>query len=166
MSDAVGRMAVIEANMALTQSEFEALIADGTKTVVGDIEWSEDEDHSPSVEFRAEVGSTAGYPLFVKGTYNPAAKALSLVLIHRPAGRIYGLCLGKDHHNPTCQNVGEKHKHRWTEEFRDKQAYVPDEITAAATAVVQAWTEFCAESRITHSGTMRPPAPFQEALFP
>ncbi|MGH8191833.1 MAG: DUF6978 family protein, partial [Rhodanobacteraceae bacterium] len=42
--------------------------------------------------------------------------------------RIYGLDLGKDHHNPQCNQVGEKHKHRWTDQYRDKEAYEPRDI--------------------------------------
>lgn len=116
--------------MGLTNLEFETLLDDPGKHIVGDIFWQEDEDHSPSVEFRAEVRSEAGYPLFVRASYNALAKTLTYALIHRGAGRIYALDLGKDHHNPTCQNTGEKHKHRYTERYRDKEAYVPDDITA------------------------------------
>jgi hypothetical protein len=64
------------------------------------------------------------------------------VLILKTAGRIYGLDLGKEHHNPQCQQVGDKHKHRWTEQFHDKEAYVPDDITATAENPVEVWTEF------------------------
>jgi hypothetical protein len=116
--------------VSFTQLEFDALLADATKRIEGDIDWAEDEDHSPSVEFRAEVRSDAGYPLFVRGSFNKLAKALSFTLIHRAVGRIYALDLGKDHHNPSCQNVGEKHKHTYTEQYRDKDAYVPQDITA------------------------------------
>ncbi len=99
----------------MTQPDFETLIGDTSKRIGGDITWLEDEDHSPAVEFRAEVESEAGWPLFVKGSYNAPAGTLSYALVHRGSGRIYALDLGKDHHNPSCQNVGERHKHRWTE---------------------------------------------------
>lgn len=73
--------------------------------------------------------------------------------------------MGKDHHNPSCQHVGEKHKHRWDERLRDKDAYVPDDITAAATDPVAVWSQFCAEACITHQGKMlRPPAQQLELL--
>jgi Family of unknown function (DUF6978) len=149
----------------MNQNEFEALIADESKTIEGDISWSDDEDHSPSVEFRAEVASDAGYPLFVRGSYNSLAKALSFVLIHRGVGRIYGLDMGKDHHNPSCQHVGEKHKHRWDERSRDKDAYVPDDITAAVTDPVVVWRQFCAEAHITHLGKIPAPPPPQLELL-
>ena len=35
----------------------------------------------------------------VKGRYNGAAGTLTYALILKTAGRIYGLDLGKDHHN-------------------------------------------------------------------
>lgn len=143
--------------MTLTNTEFETILSDSSKRIDGNISWQEDEDHSPSVEFRAEVASDAGWPLFIRGSYNPIIPALSYVLILKTAGRIYGLDLGKDHHNPQCDQVGEKHKHKWTEQFRDKEAYVPNDITEPASDPVAVWNQFCAEARLTHNGTMAPP---------
>ena len=77
-------------------------------------------DHSPAREFRAHVASDAGHPLFVVGRYSAVAGTLSYALIHRGAGRIYALDLGKKHRNPDGGLVGTKHKHRWQEGFRDK----------------------------------------------
>lgn len=111
--------------MTLTNAEFETILNDGSKRVDGDIAWQEDEDHSPAVEFRAEVKSDTGWPLFVRGSYNPLIPALSYVLILKTVGRVYGLDMGKDHHNPQCDQVGEKHKHTWTECSRDKEASRP-----------------------------------------
>jgi hypothetical protein len=148
----------------MTQNEFEILLADPSKRIAGDLHWAEDEDHSPAVQFRAEVHSTTGYPLFVNGRFNRLAGTLSFALIHRATGRIYGLDLGADHHNPTCTNVGEKHKHRWTDSFKDKEAYVPDDITAAAEDPVAAWIQFCAEASIEHQGVLDAPPLVQEEL--
>lgn len=149
--------------MPITQAEFEALISDETKRIDGDLRWTEDEDHSPAVQFRAQVSSEAGYPLFVNGRFNALAGTLSFALIHRATGRVYGLDLGADHHNPSCTHVGEKHKHRWTDQFADKQAYVPDDITATADEPVSVWRQFCAEAKIKHDGSLaRPPAVQQE----
>jgi hypothetical protein len=151
--------------VGLTTLEFKALVDDPDKQIVGDIDWREDEDHSPSVEFRAEVRSAVGYPLFVRASFNALAKTLTYALIHRGVGRIYALDLGKDHHNPTCQNTGEKHKHTYTEEFRDKQAYVPADITAPVIAPVEVWKQFCAEAKIDHQGVLHAPPPVQPELF-
>lgn len=150
----------------LTDKEFQDILNDPTKRIDGDIIWQNDEDHSPSVEFRTEVLSDAGWPLIVRGSYNPLIPALSYVLIHKSFGRIYGLDMGKDHHNPQCNLVGEKHKHRWTERFRDKEAYVPIDITAPASDPVTVWSQFCEETKLKHNGRLLNPPPLQRRLFP
>jgi len=150
--------------MAITGDEFQAMMADDDKRIPGDLTWRDDEDHSPGVEFRAAIESSAGYPLFVNARLNRAAQKLSYTLVHRGAGRVYALDLGADHHNPTCQLVGEKHKHRWTETFRDKEAYVPQDVTAGVDDPALVWQQFCAEAKIHHEGTLHPPRPEQGEL--
>lgn len=151
--------------MSLTNAEFESILADDTKRIEGDIQWLEDEDHSPSVEFRAEVVSEAGWPLFIRGSYNPLIPAVTFAMILKTAGRVYALDLGRDHHNPECNQVGEKHKHRWTEQYRDKEAYEPNDITEPASNPLGVWEQFCAEARIRHNGTMAAPRPPEGDLF-
>lgn len=142
----------------MIQNEFDVLISDTNKRIIGDIFWEEDEDHSPSVEFHVEVEPEAGYPIFIRGSFNASALTLTYALIHRGSGRIYALDLGKDHHNPECRYVGEKHKHRWNESVRDKEAFVPADITAPVSDPVGVWKQFCQEAKIQHMGTMqRPP---------
>ena len=149
----------------MTQAEFEAILADTTKRITGDIAWAEDEDHSPAVEFRAEVASQPGYPLFVRGSYNAEAQTLTFAVINRAVGRICGLDLGKEHHNPDCLLVGEKHKHLWRESVRDKEAYVPSDIAAAVGDPVAVWQEFCREARIEHDGVLQSPPARRKELF-
>jgi hypothetical protein len=149
----------------MKQQDFETLLADATKQINEPIIWEEDEDHSPTVEFRVDVISEARYPIFVKGSYNLAAQTLTYALIHRSFGRIYALDIGKDHHNPSCSNVGRKHKHRWNELLRDKEAYVPDDITALVSDPVGVWLQFCSEAHLTHNGVMYSPPPLQLELF-
>ena len=151
--------------MPLTDAEFASILEDETKLVQGDVTWKEDEDRSPAVEFRVDIESTNGWPLFVKGRYNVAARTLTYALILKTAGRIYGLDLGKDHHNPQCDQVGEKHKHRWSERYGDKEAYVPDDVNAPVSDPVAVWKEFCAEARIQHDGRLKPPPPTQGELW-
>lgn len=141
----------------MIQADFETLLADPTKRIVGEISWVDDEDHSPAVEFRVEVESALGYPIFIKGSYNQLAATVSYTLIHRASGRVYALDLGKDHHNPDCQYVGDVHKHRWNEPVRDKEAYVPADITAPAADPVAVWHQFCTEANIQHDGVMQQP---------
>ena len=91
--------------MPLTDIEFTSILEDASKEIEGDIGWCEDEDHSPSLEFRIEVESSGGWPLFIRGSYNRLAETLTYALIMKSEGRIYALDLGKDHHNPTCTQV-------------------------------------------------------------
>ena len=136
----------------LNQEEFEELIADPSKSIEGDIVWQQ--ERSPWLGFRVEIISPAGYPLFLKGSYNPIIATLFYHIIHRTIGRIYGLDLGKDHRNPDGQRIGEKHKHRWYEPLRDRQAYIPPDITAPANDPIKVWEQFCKEAKITHNGTL------------
>jgi len=149
----------------MTQAEFETILGDTSKRIPTKIGWQEDEDHFPALEFKVEVESDAGYPIVVKGSFNPLAQTLSYVLIHRLAGRIYALDLGKDHHNPSCETVGEKHKHIWREGLRDKFAYVPEDITASPANPVAVWDQFCIEARLQHNGLNVPPQQLHMGIF-
>lgn len=143
--------------MALTNAEWASII-DGVKRIAGNIAWSEDEDHSPARIFRVEVETEAGWSLFIQGRYNRLAAKLSYSLILRTEGRIYGLDLGRGHINPNGEFVGETHKARWSERYRDKEAYVPQDITAPVHNPVAVWEQFCAEANIQHDGVMNPPS--------
>ncbi len=146
----------------MTQAEFDALMADATKRIVGDIVWLPDPQHTPALNFRKEVVSATGPGLYMKGWYNPASCKLAYTLIHRQAGRIYALNLGREHRNPTGEQVGEKHKHSWTQESRDKLAYAPSDITESWNRPIEVWRQFCREARIAHEGTMNTPVPETE----
>ncbi len=149
----------------MKQQDFEVFLADATKQINKDIIWQPDEDHLPTVEFYVEMDSLTRYPIIVRGSYNSTAQTLTYALIHRRFGRIYALDIGKDHHNPACFNVGRKHKHRWTEKFRDKEAYEPGDITALVSDPVAVWQQFCKEALLTHNGVMYPPPPLQLELL-
>jgi hypothetical protein len=138
----------------MKNQEFQAFLADPTKQINGDITWQKDEDHSPAVEFRIAMASQARYPIFVRGSCNMLTQTLTYAMIHSKFGRIYALDLGKEHRNPSGVQVGRKHKHRWTEKFRDKEAYEPDDITAMAHDPVAVWAQFCNEAMLTHNGVM------------
>ncbi len=142
--------------MTLNNQEYEGIINDATKAIDEDIAW-EGPLHSPTREFRVDIDSDDEYPIFVKGWYNTASGKLSYSIIHRTVGRIYGLDLGADHVNPDGEHVGEKHKNYWVSGSRDKWAYVPEDITEPWNRPMDVWTQFCAEARLRHSGTMRAP---------
>jgi hypothetical protein len=141
------------------QKEFEGFLADKTKRIDGNIHWrNSSKGHAPAVEFRMEVISQTKYPILVRGWYNPAIPTLSYVLIHLN-NRIYALDMGKEHPNPSGVIMGKKHKHRWSERFRDKEAYIPPDITASIDDPIGVWQQFCKEAGITHNGVMLPPPP-------
>lgn len=148
--------------MPLTDVEFDSILIE-EKYIRSNIVWSGDADHSPALEFRADVESITGSPMFVHGRFNKSAGTLNFALVLKTTGRIYALDLGKAHHNPGCTMVGERHKHRWSEQYRDKEAYEPDDITAGIDDPVSVWKEFCAEAHICHTGEMIHPE-IQEEL--
>ena len=143
--------------MTITSQEVEALLADESKIIVDDIVWTKDRDHSPAVVFRSKVKSDRGYPLFIAGRMSPWTEKISFSLIYQGTGRVYGLDLGADHRNPDGKRLGEKHKHRWTDEHRDKWAYVPADITEPCGRTVEVWRQFCQEAKIVHAGEMSDP---------
>lgn len=149
----------------LNQADFEVIISDASKCIDGNITWQTNPQHALWVNFRAEIDSVSGYLLLIQGSYNPIIDALGYHLIHPPYGRIYGLDLGKEHKNPDGSRIGEKHKHRWSEIYRDKRAYVPPDITAPASDPVKVWQQFCQEAAITHNGIMEHPPDQQLNLF-
>lgn len=146
----------------LTDDEFDSIL-NGDKRIRGTVSWREDEDHSPALHFRIDVESMNGSTMFVHGYYNRTAGTLTYALILKATGRIYALDLGKKHRNPGGTEVGEKHKHQWSERYRDKKVYVPDDITAEISDPVAVWKQFCAEARIRHDGYMEQPI-IQEEL--
>ena len=147
--------------MQLTDADF-ATILQGVKRVKKDIHWGNDEDGSWAQVFRTDVETEVGWPLFVQGRYNQSANTLNYALILKTEGRIYALDLGKDHHNPQCNQVGEIHKHQWSERYRDKEAYVPNDISVSAHDPVEVWKQFCKEANIEHMGIMHTPFPHLE----
>jgi hypothetical protein len=141
----------------MSQQEYDAIINDRTKVIEADIVW-EGAGNSLTREFRMDIASDEGHPIFVKGWYNPRSGKLSFSIIHRTVGgRIYGLDLGAEHYNPDGKPVGEKHKNYWVSGYRDKWAYVPDDITGTWDRPIQVWEQFCAEVSLSHSGTIRHP---------
>ena len=149
--------------MPLTNAELASVLEDETKCVRHDITWFKDEDRSSASEFRAKVETHRGWPPFVKGRYNPDAGSLTYALILKTVGRIYGLDMGKDHHNPQREQVWKKHKHRWSEQYADKQSYVPDDVTAPVSDLVAVWKQFCIEASIRHDGEIRRCRPFRRS---
>ena len=148
--------------MTSSNQEYETIISDRTKRIVGDITW-DGKPNAPAREFRVDIDSQAGHPIFIKGWHNARSGKLSYALIHRTLGRIHGLDLGADHCNPDGIFVGEKHKNYWVSGSRDKWAYAPDDITEPWDRPAAVWEQFCAEINLQHQGTLREPGAVQGA---
>lgn len=142
--------------MSFTEADCQRFLA-ARKEIQGDIDWTDDQDHSLNREFRVRAESDEGEIVDIVGSWNPRIPAVSYSVIHPEVGRVYGLCLGKDHHNPTCSRVGDKHKHRWTDLYKDGEAYVPPDITCGPDDPVGVWEQFCVEANIDHRGRMHTP---------
>lgn len=152
--------------MPLTNAEWDSIMKDPSKRVDGDIEWGEDEHHSPARRFRARVVTAARWPLFVHGWYNPETGKLSYSLFLKTDGRIYGLDMGMDHTDPQGNDLGDPHKHEWSERYRDREGYAPEDITAPVSDPISVWRQFCAEAGIGHNGKMHSPPVSMGRLFP
>ena len=151
--------------MDFTEKDVRNIIHDKSKTIDGDISWTQDSDHPTWIEFKVDVKTSTDTPLMVAGSYNYDIPALSYHLAFKGLGRIYGLDYGKDHHNPSCVNTGTLHRHQWTDSFRDKEAYKPSDITAPITDIIGVWEQFCIEANINHIGKLSSPPPRLEELF-
>lgn len=147
--------------------EFEKLLSDTTKEIVGDIRWTPIDGREPAQGFTVAVRSEAGWPLEIVGWWNPGRGKLSYALIHEEGKRIVGVCLGAGvvHHRPTCRRTraGKRHcdcprgthMHRWTEQFGDQWIDAPHSITADAEDPSAVWQQFCAEINLAHRGILR-----------
>ena len=142
----------------LTQQEFDDILADTSKRIEGDIVWTPDDRHNGAAEFRAAVLSDAGYPLFIAGWHRPQTASLTYALVYGGARRIYAINFGHLHTNPSSgERVGTKHKHYWTEDFQDRMAYNPHDVTEPWHRPIAVWRQFCAEAGIDHRGPMYSP---------
>ena len=71
----------------VTQAEFEAILADQTKRIVGDVVWRRPDDgHRQALAFRIDVQNVGDFPLIVNAWYNPLVPSFSIALIHRAGG--------------------------------------------------------------------------------
>lgn len=142
----------------LSQREFEALLADRSKRIVGDLAWSDDPDHLPAQEVRAGIESDSGWPILAYGWWQPRYEKLSFALIHRTEGRIFGFDLGSGpHRSPDGTSVRGTHQHVWTAEHRDGIAIARPDIVLSWAQPSALWQIFCLEAGIDHIGRFAEP---------
>jgi len=106
-------------------------------------------------KFKVDVKNKEGYPLKLVGTYSHKTGNFSFALLLGKK-RIRGLdCGHKPHHNPDCQRIKGPHKHRWTDAYQDREAYVPKSVNC--TDIIQAFRDFLKECKIIFKGTLKRP---------
>lgn len=155
----------------MTNEEFKIIIDEAAKRIEGNVVWTDDPQHSGAQEFRMPIQSDEGYPLYLIGRYNDAMGKLTYAMIHQSEGCIYRLDLGAKHRNPPPPEGGRgqlldgTHKHYWTERYRDKWAYQPNDITAIWAQPLAVWRQFCAEAGIEHQGQLADPTAQGELLL-
>ena len=144
--------------MPLSDAEFEQILSDRSKRIVGDIAWLDDDDHLSVREFRVEVESNAASGLFVEGTWRPLQEDLFLVLVDPRVGRIAGLCVGFiGHRNPDGTVLTGVHMHTWRETGGIKWAKSINEPALQWSDPLPPWRWFCETLNIGHLGTLGSP---------
>jgi hypothetical protein len=150
----------------VTDAEFREILDDQTKTIEGDIQWTQDKTMSHVLIFRVKVENEPGFSLWVKGSYNRDLDKVSFPLFDQNTGRLFGIDSGQDHHNRGCQWVGELHVHRWNEATKDREAALFSLPSNAEMTPAALWAEFCRQAKITHNGGLpNPPVKVQMDLF-
>ena len=90
----------------------------------------------------------------------------SFALIYNNAFRIRGLDINGSHSNKHTNSekwIATTHKHKWTNECRDRFAYTPNDITAED--IGGRLEQFCGECNIQYGATLNELPPIQGTFF-
>ncbi|MBM3298968.1 MAG: hypothetical protein FJY85_03340 [Deltaproteobacteria bacterium] len=104
-------------------------ILDLPKRIRENNQWKQGDDRNWFMEVPVEASEQMSLRLY--GRYNPRTGNYTFILFHGRTN-LRRLDVGKIHHNPECDNVGAVHKHRWTDRYHDKWAYVPSDVDSSA----------------------------------
>ena len=143
---------------SLSQDEFEAILADESKRIVGDVAWRRLATRLPSFRVDAAVASDAAWPLRISGWYRRDGRRLSYTLLYDDQ-RIAGIDFGRNlsHTNADGDRLRGSHLHFWSEQESTPPAFSVARITAPADQPLLVWRQFCALLRIMHQGEMMQP---------
>jgi|Deesub1362A_J573_1020465.scaffolds.fasta_scaffold01433_5 hypothetical protein len=136
----------------ITEEEIEDIVVNIKKEITDPIEWA----YKHGIhKFKVDVQNEDGYPLKLVGTFSFRSGNFSFALLLRNR-RIRGLdCGRKVHHNPECEKIKGVHKHKWTDAYQDKEAYIPSEVDCSS--IVGALRAFIEECNIKLKATIRKP---------
>lgn len=139
--------------MKPSQADVEAMIGHGAR-ITGEFRWRP----AGKLRWKAELplqGTYEGARVKLTGTYNERGRNLSYSLIWG-ASRVRGLDVdGPAHPNPNGELIPTPHKHRWTDEHDEREAYRPTDIRLEGIEGIL--YDFLAECNIEFAGVYFPP---------
>lgn len=144
--------------MPLSQTEFEAILADDSKRIAGDIVWVSASGHLDAKRFKASVLSDAGGNLVVEGYFRPSKRKLGLSLIagdHRIAGIDFGSNIR--HRNLAGSRVEGPHLQLWSAAAGEAEARPLPRGVPDWNQPVAVWAWLCEALGIVHLGEMLSP---------
>lgn len=139
----------------IDEKEVDAFINHAPKEIPDQvIKWKYNEN-TKSFEFEVEVKTSPGYIARIVGTHNPRNGKTKFALILNEK-RIRCLEYGSTakHRNPNGGLVIGLHKHFWTDQFEDREAYVPQGIDTSDPN--KAFISFLKECNIKFTGRISP----------
>lgn len=150
--------------MLLDQATVDRILA-APKRIEDDVRF---EQKQTWFKARAAVLGVEDHELFLELSWNATADKISVVLIVKRVApgfaRIYGADVGTDHHNPTCDQAGDPHRHdQWTEKHGERMASRADDLVSANVRLL--FDDTLKRCNITFAGTFTPPAPTGTLLY-
>jgi hypothetical protein len=148
----------------LTESHVDRLLAEGS-SLVDAVRWAPQLRNSRWTQFAAFLDSPSETALRLVMAVNTSLPGKYTILLLRGEQVLRRLDVRGSHRNPTAASgahwSGETHKHRWTDDFADKVAYAPADITTAdpfdRSEYEATFRAFCAECSIAFSGAWSDP---------
>jgi hypothetical protein len=156
----------VSAELTITEQEANRII-EMDKTIEDSIKWTKKPQREGIYEFIVPVEIDDPYTkLTLIVNRNEKNQKFSFTILYNSTVRIKSLDIGKGHKNPPDrkQNVGKKHKHTWTNEWKDQWAYKPDDITDGAD-FRQVFKEFLIECNIKTEQELPKLPPHQEEMI-
>ena len=144
--------------MALNQAEFEAILADDSKRIVGDVVWLPDPDKLGALRFEASVTWDDDRPLWISGFYRPSNRKLSYSL-RLGRTRIAGIDFGRNigHTNRDRNRLLGSHLQWRSESAGRAEAYpVPSDMPDWSEPLA-VWRRILARLGIVHQGELAEP---------
>ncbi len=131
----------------LDESEI-ARVLSVPKHIDQNIQWK---THGGYKTFSTDVVSEeADYEMILVGSLTEATGYVKFNLFvgSQPIAMLH---VGKIHHNPDCERLeGKVHKHRWSDAYREKRAYLPNDIDV--TTIESGFRSFLNECNIELRG--------------